>query len=154
MSARAFVRICLAAAACSSSLRADISIEAPSFIAFPPSEVLAEPQTLQSLGETLVLSNPDSAAGWTLVCEIVEDRVEGQSSGASIPAVARFASIRWISGGAGSTAGISIAPDGSRVEAAPGFGEGVYEIGFDVRLDAPPFLSADTYSGVVSLSIQ
>src|SRR5690606_25034781 len=117
-------------------------------------EVIAEPQQIVSAGNFLALANDGEPSGWTLICEIAESRVEGLAKGASIPARARFVSIRWIAGGSGSTAGIYIAPDGSRIEAAPGFGEGSYEVEYEVSLDAPAFLSADAYCGVISFSIQ
>ena len=129
------------------------SITGPGQIALPSLSVSAEYQSVLSGNYTLQLRNTNGKQGWLLTGEILNGALLGDSSGFALPATMRFKAIRWTSGPSGSTAGIAIASDGSRIEADPGFGRGQFDIDFEIQYDVPPFPRADIYRGVTTFSI-
>lgn len=134
--------------------RYGIHLDGPRRIRFPSVEVSDLPQEIYSDTQRLVLSNRNFKKGWLLNARIFKEKLFGATTWERIPAKLRFESISWIEGGSGSTAGISIHPDGERIEADPSFGMGVFEIAFEAKLEIPPFPHADNYYGICSFIVQ
>lgn len=131
-----------------------ILVEGPGRIALPEVEVADSPQTVYSGSLTLDLTNKSELNGWLLTGEVAQDALVGSYTEERIPATLTFKSISWISGGHGSAAGITVFPDGSRIEANPGFGIGKYKIEFEIRYDVPAFPAADRYDCVSTFIVQ
>lgn len=131
----------------SSCLAASITLILPSQLSLPAVSVASFSQTVTSPEHSLELFNRNEKNGWTLTAEVADEQLAGDFSSASIPASITFKSITWIGGGQGSAAGIFIHPDGSRIEADPGFGLGKYAIVFEIQYHAPAFPIADSYRG-------
>ncbi|MDQ8202043.1 hypothetical protein [Pelagicoccus sp. SDUM812003] len=130
------------------NLRTDRSFSLPSI------EVRSTPQSVYSGDLTLDLINNNDSAGWILTGEVDTGHLIGSSSGERIPATLAFKSITWVKGGNGNAAGITISPNGSTIEADPGFGLGQYTIVFEIRYDVPAYPRADSYQGVSTFIIQ
>lgn len=134
--------------------RHGIHIDGPRRINFPRSVVTEYAQEIYSSEQTLRLTNKNFQRGWTLKGKVFLDKLFGIHSWTSLPAEFRFTSISWVGGGNGSSAGINIHPNGEYIEADPGFGQGTYDIKFEVVLQVPPFPDADRYYGVLAFIIQ
>ena len=134
--------------------RYGIHIEGPRRIRFPSIEVVDRPQDIFCETQYLRLSNRNFKKGWLLSARIFKEKLFGAATWERIPAKLRFQSISWIEGGSGSTAGITIHPNGERIEADPSFGMGIYEIAFEVKLEVPAFPHADDYYGICSFIVQ
>gem|GEM_PF-3357107 len=133
---------------------AGLSIDAPASIVAPPAQVGPDPQTISSGDQTMSLQY-SGKRGWQLSGEINQNIVEGWESGIRMPALFKFKSITWISGGEiKSTAGISISPDQTMIIAEPGFGKGRFDIIFEVIYEVPALAYADTYHGVIAFTGQ
>lgn len=133
---------------------AAININAPQNISLPSVEVTSSPQTVYSGDLILSLRNNKDTVGWILTAEVINDQLVGSASGQTIDATITMKSVVWVSGGNGSAAGITIFPDGSRIEADPGFGMGVYDIVFEIQYNVPAYPRADSYQGTSSFVIQ
>ncbi|MBK1879825.1 hypothetical protein [Pelagicoccus mobilis] len=131
-----------------------IRVEGPGRVTLPEVEVKDSQQTVYSGSLTLDLTNKSELNGWLLTGEIAQNALIGSYTEEQIPAALSFKSITWISGGNGSAAGITVYPDGQRIEADPGFGVGKYKIEFEIRYDVPPFPAADRYDCVSTFIVQ
>lgn len=131
-----------------------INIRGDNRITLPGLTVTSSPQQVYSGPLVLTLANKNETNGWILSGEVAENALVGSATSERIPATLSFQSISWLSGGSGSAAGITVFPDGSRIEADPGFGLGNYEIVFEIRYDAPAFPIADQYQGVSTFTVQ
>ena len=131
-----------------------ITLTAPTSIRLPDTSVTESPQTIYSGDITIQLKNPNVKTGWLLSAEVLNEQLEGLNSGENIPAQLYFKSITWIKGGQGSSLGLTVHPDGKRIEADPGYGRGEYEIVFEVRYTVPAFPRADIYQGLTTFIVQ
>lgn len=131
-----------------------ILVEGPGRVTLPEVSVTDSPQTVYSGSLTLDLTNASEPNGWILTGEIAQNALVGSYTEERIPATLTFKSITWISGGHGSAAGITVYPDGKRIEADPGFGIGKYTIEFEIRYDVPAFPAADRYDCVSTFIVQ
>ncbi|EDY83107.1 hypothetical protein VDG1235_2731 [Verrucomicrobiia bacterium DG1235] len=139
----------------SSALGANaINIKGDNRVTLPGLVVTSSPQRIHSGTLLLSLSNKNETNGWVLSGEVNESALIGSATAERIPATLTFQSISWLSGGNGSTAGITVYPDGTRIEADPGFGLGNYQITFEIYYDAPAFPIADSYRGVSTFTVQ
>ncbi len=133
---------------------ASIVLTAPTQISLPSIEVASYPQTVYSGDYTLELFNSDQNDGWFLTGEVLDQQLVGLATSETLPSQLVFKSIAWISGGQGSAAGIAISPDGSSIEADPGFGIGTFSIVFEIQYEVPAFPRADAYQGTCAFAIQ
>ncbi len=144
----------LALASSSARAASAISIQGPRQVLLPGIVVTATPQQIYSGVQTILLKNKNAPDGWLLSGDISNGSLTGSNSGEQIPATLQFISITWLKSGNGSAAGISIHPDGTAIEADPGFGIGDFEIEFEIRYDTPAFPTADQYQGVSTFIVQ
>ena len=131
-----------------------IHLEGPQRIRFPATSVSENPEILYSGNHNLRLANFHHKKGWSLSGRIFKKLLIGRRSFETIPAELKFKSITWIQGGNGSAVGITMHPDGQRIEADPSFGMGIYNIEFEVAIHVPAFAYADSYHGVSLFSIR
>ncbi len=131
-----------------------VRLQGPSRITFPDTSVTEYAQDVYSGIQYLRLTNSDFKNGWMLRGKVFQSQFTGLVTWEKIPAKLKFTSITWKNGGDGSTAGITISPDGDWIEADPSSGRGTYEIAFELIFQVPAFANADHYTGVSIFSIQ
>ena len=113
--------------------------------------VMPTPQVRVSVPQTLSVDKARAKNGWQLTIDVAGDALLHNGSSATIPAQIRFTSVQGLYGA--STAGLTIATDGSAITSGPYNGQRSYQAEFQATLNVPALPRAGSYSGTITFII-